>query len=254
MDKKDFIITDENVENYVTEIGNWIKQIVINAHAKGVVLGMSGGVDCSTVARLCQVANINTHLVLMPYGNNMEKIGSAQDAMALIEKFNFEYHVFDIKPAVDNLQIESNAENIQLAYSNIKPRVRMTYLYEYAQLNNLLVIGTSNLSERTIGYSTKWGDGASDLNPLGMLTKREVYTLAEYLGIPNNIINKAPSADLWQGQNDEEELGLTYKQIDDFILFKTSGDNNTDNIIRSKIIKNSHKIRPIPLFIASKNH
>ncbi len=242
------VITEKNVEKYVKKIGEWIKNIVENAHANGVVLGMSGGVDCSTVARLCQYSNINVHLVLMPYGKNMENIGSHKDAMDLIERFNFEFHEFDIKPAVDSLKINKENDNVVLAHSNLKPRIRMTYLYEYAQLNNLLVIGTGNLSERTVGYSTKWGDSASDLNPLGEITKREVYVLAKYLGLPEHIINKKPSADLWEGQSDEAEMGITYNQIDDFILKNTSGNEETDNIIIGRINRNIHKNIPIPVF------
>ena len=246
MENKKFIITENNVNEYCDRIGLWIKSIIENAKVNGVVLGMSSGIDCSVVARLCQNAGIKTHLVLMPYGKDMENSKNYSDAMELINKFKFEYHIFDIKPAVDHLQIPNNSN--KLAKANIRPRIRMTYLYQYAQINNLLVIGTSNLSERTVGYSTKWGDGASDLNPLGMITKREVYILAKYLELPDCIINKKPSADLWEGQTDEEELGIKYEQIDEYILNGTTGDENTDNIIKIKNQKAMHKINPIPVF------
>ena len=251
MEAKKFIINNENVEYYAEKISKWIKEQVHNAGANGVVLGMSGGVDCSTVARLCQKANINIHLVLMPYGENMHNSKSYEHAMELINKYNFEYHIFDIKKAVDDLIInsdETNSEKIKLAVANIKPRIRMTYLYEYAGINNLLVIGTGNLSERTVGYFTKWGDGANDLNPIANLTKKEVYILAKYLQLPDSIINKEPSADLWKGQTDETELGIKYEQIDRYILTGTSGDNKIDNIIRDKNKKNMHKLNSIPIF------
>ena len=254
MQNKNFIITEQNVSEYCNKIGAWIKSFIKNAN--GVVLGMSSGVDCSVVARLCQNAGINTHLILMPYGEDMNSSKNYSDAMELINKFKFDYHIFDIKSAVDSLQIPNDSQilnnasktNIQLSKANIRPRVRMTYLYQYAQINNLLVIGTSNLSERTVGYSTKWGDGASDLNPLGMITKREVYILAKYLGIPDCIINKKPSADLWEGQTDEEELGIKYEQIDEFILNGTSGDEQIDKLIRIKNERAMHKVNPIPIF------
>jgi len=256
MEEKKFVITEENVGEYCKEIGEWIKKYIQNSKTNGVVLGMSSGVDCSVVARLCQNAGINTHLILMPYGNDMTNSKSYSDAMELINKFNFVYHIFDIKPAVDNLQIPENSKilenatktNIELSKANIRPRIRMTYLYQYAQVNNLLVIGTSNLSERTVGYSTKWGDGASDLNPLGMITKREVYILAKYLQVPECIINKKPSAGLWEGQTDEEELGIKYEQIDEFILNGTSGDEQIDNLIKIKNERAMHKVNPIPIF------
>lgn len=256
MDNKKFIITSKNVEEYSLKIGTWIKEHIEMARANGVVLGMSSGVDCSTVAALCSKNNINVHLILMPYGDNMQKTKNYQDAMELINKFNLSYHIFDIKPAVDNLEIKDidnkNEKILNLAKANIRPRVRMTYIYEYAQMNNLLVIGTGNLSERTVGYFTKWGDGASDLNPMGMLTKKEVYILAKYLGVPDCIINKKPSADLWEGQTDEQELGISYSQIDEYILNGTCGDKKVDEIIKQKHEKTNHKLKPIPIFNLNK--
>lgn len=256
MEDKNFIITEKNVEEYCNKIGLWVKKHIEATCLNGVVLGMSGGVDCSVVARLCQNIGINTHLILMPYGNDMDNSKSYTDAMELINKFKFDYHIFDIKPAVDAVQIPNDSgvlkvsvkENLELAKANIRPRIRMTYLYQCAQINNLLVVGTSNLSERTVGYSTKWGDGASDLNPLGMITKREVYILAKYLGVPDSIISKKPSAGLWEGQTDEEELGIKYEQIDEFIFKGTSGDEKTDNIIKLKNERAMHKLKQIPIF------
>ena len=256
MSDKKFLITEKNVSEYCDKIGRWIKNTIENAKANGVVLGMSSGVDCSVVAGLCQNAGINTHLIIMPYGEDMNNSRNYSDAMELINKFKFDYHIFDIKPAVDSMQIPNDSEilknanksNVELSKANIRPRIRMTYLYQYAQINNLLVIGTSNLSERTVGYSTKWGDGASDLNPLGMVTKKEVYILAKYLGIPECIINKKPSADLWEGQTDEEELGIKYEQIDEYIINGTCGDEQMDNIIKIKNQKSIHKLNPIPIF------
>lgn len=247
---KNFIITNDNVREYAKKIGEWIKNKVNEAGTEGVVLGMSGGVDCSTVAMLCKNAGIKVHLVILPYGEHMKNSNTYNNAMELINTSNFEYHIFDIKPAVDALIIptEETTYKTELARANIRPRIRMTYLYEYAQINNLLVIGTGNLSEATVGYFTKWGDGAHDLNPLANLTKREVYILAKYLGVPEAIINAKPSADLWPGQTDEDELGLTYEQIDEFILNGTSGDNKIDEIIQTKKDRNIHKLEPIAKF------
>lgn len=251
---KKFVITDENVGQYATKIATWILQQVQAAHSEGVVLGMSGGIDCSVVARLCQLANVKVKLVLMPYGNDMKKTNSYKHSLELIEKFGFPFHTYDIKPAVDALSIPNNSyrvgfkANLALAKANIRPRVRMTYLYQYAQLNNLLVIGTGNLSERMIGYFTKWGDGGCDFNPIGMLTKREVYILAKYLQIPNSIIQKKPSAGLWEGQTDEDEIGVTYEQIDNYLLNGSSGSSWSDELIERKIKFANHKLVPIPIF------
>ena len=188
----------------------------------------------------------------MPCGGDMKKTRSSDHSMELIKKFNFQYHVFDVKPAADALTIPDNSQycgnNVGLSRANIRLRIRMTYLYQFAQLNNRFVMGTSNLSERTVGYFTKWGDGASDLNPLAMHVKQEVYTLARYLEVPDCIINKKPSADLWEGQTDEDELGITYAQIDDYIINGTSGNHETDRKIEARIAISAHKHAQIPVF------
>jgi len=174
---KSFFINEQNVATYAEKIATWIKEKVEQAHRKGIVLGMSGGVDCSVAARLCRLTGVDVHLVLMPYGDDMKKTGNYDHSIELIEKFNFSYHVFDVKPAVDALTIPDDPtyfKNSELSRANIRPRVRMTYLYQFAQLSSRFVMGTGNLSERTVGYFTKWGDGACDLNPLAMLTKQEI--------------------------------------------------------------------------------
>lgn len=252
---KPFVITTENVAQYANKMAEWIKDIINSNHRKGVVLGMSGGIDCSVVARLCQLANVSIHLVVMPNGDDMKKSNHLQDAMELIERFDFDYHLYDIQPAVDALKTTNihfltaaSSTNIELSTANIRPRIRMTYLYQIAQLGSLFVAGTGNMAERTVGYFTKWGDGACDFNPLALLSKQEVYTLAKYLDVPNNIIQKKPSAGLWEGQTDEDELGMSYAQIDDFLLKGTSGDKDTDLNISKRQVLSMHKFAPIPIF------
>ena len=251
LEKKLFVITDENVAFYVDKIGRWIRQQLQAANRKGVIFGMSGGIDCSVTARLCQTGGVDLHLVLMPYGDDMERMQSFDHAMELIAKFGMSYHVFDIKPAVDALlskRFASNQTTIELSQANIRPRVRMTYLYQLAQMSDRFVCGTGNLAERTVGYFTKWGDGACDINPIAMLTKQEVYTLARFLEIPESIIQKKPSAGFWEGQTDEEELGVTYRQIDAFILEGTSGNIDADDLIRKRLAWSAHKFAPIAVF------
>lgn len=246
MDKK-------NVNEYVNKTLTWIREYVESANAKGVVLGMSGGIDCSVVARLCQMAGVDVHLAIMPYGDNMTTSGSYNDAMELINKFKFKYHVHDIKPAVDAEQTDlSLARNDQekkkfeFANANVRPRIRMTHLYNYAQAHDLLVVGTGNLSEILMGYSTKWGDAASDFNPLGDFLKTQVYIIAEYIGIPEKIRTKAPSAELWPGQTDEDELGVSYSAIDSYYQYGTCGNEEKDKIIAKKAKASVHKRRPVP--------
>jgi NAD+ synthase len=255
MEAKSFVITEQNVALYAGKIAAWIQEKVTQAHRKGIVLGLSGGIDSSVAARLCQLAEVDVHLVLLPYGDDMQKTKSMEHALEFIAKFNFPYHIFDIKPAVDALTIAepaafSGAEKaeVELSRANLRPRVRMTYLYEVAQLDRRFVMGTGNLAEATVGYFTKWGDGAHDLNPLAMLTKKEVYTLARYLEVTHSIINKQPSAGLWEGQTDEDELGITYDQIDAYILEGASGDAEADQKIMRRRALAAHKVSKIPVF------
>ncbi|MDR0796867.1 MAG: NAD(+) synthase [Tannerella sp.] len=251
LEKKSFVITEKNVAFYAGEIGNWIRKQVQEADRKGVVFGMSGGVDCSVVARLCQLGDVDLHLVVMPYGNDMELSRSYADAMTFIDQFALPYHIFDIRPAVDALitdRFASDETTMVLSHANLRPRIRMTYLYQLAQMSDRFVCGTSNLAERVAGYFTKWGDGACDISPIALLTKQEVYILARHLEIPDSIIRKPPSAGLWEGQTDENELGMTYNQIDAFILDGTSGSKEVDAMIRKRMAWSMHKFVPIPVF------
>ena len=251
LEKKLFVITDENVALCACNIGSWIREQVEDANRKGVIFGMSGGIDSSVAARLCQIGGVDLHLVLMPYGDDMERTQSFSHAMELINKFGIPYHIFDIKPAVDALMSDrfaSDQTTLALSHANIRPRIRMTYLYQLAQMSNRFVCGTGNLAERTVGYFTKWGDGVCDINPIAMLTKQEVYMLARFLEVPDSIIQKKPSAGLWDGQTDEDELGITYKQIDAFILEGTSGSEDADEKIRKRMAWSAHKFAPIAIF------
>jgi len=252
---KPFFVDDRNVEMYVGKISGWINERLQSTGMKGVVLGMSGGIDCSVVACLCLKAGVDIHLVMMPYGDDMSNSKSYAHSMELIEKFKFPYHIYDIKTAVDAIIVtekipafETSEAEVNMSQANIRPRVRMTYLYQLAQMGRRFVAGTGNMAERTVGYFTKWGDGACDFNPLALMTKQEVYTLARYLGVPDCIINKKPSAGLWEGQTDEDELGMTYVQIDAFILNGSSGDESVDHRIEKRIAMSAHKFDKIPVF------
>jgi NAD+ synthase len=241
---KNFVVTEENVSMYSSEIGKWIREKVESSNRKGCIVGMSGGIDCSVVARLCQVGGVDVQLLMMPYGNSMKKTGDHDDSMELIDRFGFFHLQFDIKRACDELRISADKE----LTANINARLRMVFLYHMAQLTGQLVIGTGNLSERFTGYCTKWGDMSCDLNPIGNLTKTEVRILAKYLEVPQKIIDKAPSAGFWEGQTDEGEMGFTYEQLDNFILNGTSGVHEVDEAISEKNRRAQHKLNPIPVF------
>jgi len=195
----------------------FIKQKVGEAGAEGAVVGVSGGVDSSVVATLCKEAlgEVNVIGVSMPEAGVTDPRDVA-DARDVSNRLGIGFRVVDITPAV--LGIRQNLTDFRVGAripaANIKPRVRMTILYYYANLLNRLVVGGGNRSELRAGYFTKHGDGAVDLMPLGCLYKTQVKQLAAHLNVPKRIIKKMPSAGLWRGQTDESELGLTYEKLD----------------------------------------
>ena len=195
----------------------FIKEKLAKAHANGIVFGNSGGKDSALAGILCKMATDNILAVAMPchskrnYGEDMD------DAVALAKAFDIEMITVDLTETRSELTKAIGLDISPAALSNIAPRLRMTTLYSIAQTRNALVVGTGNRSERYMGYFTKWGDGAFDLNPIADLTATEVFEFLRYLKAPLNIIEKAPSAGLYEGQTDEQEMGVTYKAIDEYI-------------------------------------
>ena len=222
---------------------DWIEDKVTEAKAKGVVFGLSGGVDSAVVAALSiKIFPQNTLSIIIPCHSLKADIS---DALDFINKFNIPYKIIDLSKVYDSfthlLNDKEKEKSFKLAEANIKPRLRMTTLYYFANKLNYLVVGTGNKSELMIGYFTKYGDGGADILPLGNLLKSQVRELAEYLGIPKKIINKPPSAGLWEGQTDEKEIGISYEQLDKYL--KTGKLNNKiiEKKIQDKITKSSHK-------------
>jgi NAD+ synthase len=250
--KEQIFITPGNVGEMTERICQWIAEYVNKHNRKGVVVGMSGGIDCCVTAMLCKRAGIDTHLIMMPFKNNMFVDGSFERVSELINKHEeFKLKEFDIEDAFDAMKLDfndSDAETKRLAESNLKARLRMTYLYQYAQLKHLFVVGTSNLSERMTGYCTKWGDSVSDFNPVGNLTKTEIYIVAKHIGVPQSIIDVKPSAGFWMGQTDEDEMGFTYKELDEWIITGTTQSAELDDKIYNRYNISQHKRIPIPMF------
>jgi len=195
----------------------FIKRKVKEAGSEGVVGGLSGGVDSSVVVALCKKAlgKINVLGISMPEGGitNPQDVADARDVS---NRLGIRFRVIDIMPVVEGIHQNLFDFSVRalLPAANIKPRVRMTILYYYANLLNRLVVGGGNRSELRAGYFTKHGDSAVDLMPLGGLYKTHVKQLAAHFNLPKRIIEKVPSAGLWRGQTDERELGLTYEKLD----------------------------------------
>lgn len=206
------------INKFIPIIEKYIRDHVKNAGAKGVVVGLSGGIDSAVVAALAARAlgKDNVLGIIMP----CESVDSdLEDAIKLVEKTGISYKVVDLtktyKSFLEDNQVE--ADNTCLTYGNIKPRLRMTTLYFYSALYNYLVAGTSNRSELITGYLTKYGDGGVDFEPIADLLKKDVYQIARELDLPKSIIEKKPSAGLLVNQDDETELGFTYDELDSYI-------------------------------------
>ncbi|MDD4363017.1 MAG: NAD(+) synthase [Atribacterota bacterium] len=242
------------IKEKTNKLLEWTNNQVKNANKNGVVFGLSGGLDSALVAALCKkIFPDNTLGLILPCESQKNDI---DDALKVVQSFQLEYLKIDLTNIYHQLlsSINSsinidNQKNI-MAKANIKPRLRMTILYYIANINNYLVVGTGNKSELSIGYFTKYGDGGCDILPIGNIYKSEVKKIAEYLNVPEEIINKPPTAGLWEGQTDEKEMGFSYKTLDNFL---STGKINTE-IDKKKILnmiensKHKRKTPPIPDF------
>ena len=195
-------------------ITEFIRRFVESAGAQGVIVGISGGVDSVTTAFLCvRALGRDRVLGLIMPEKGVTRDEDIRDAIDVCRKLNIEYRYIEINEIVESF-LRNLDKGDMIPVANLKPRIRMTINYYYANLLNYVVAGTGNKSEIACGYFTKWGDGAADFFPIGDLYKTEVFELARFLGVPERIIDKKPSSGLWVGQTDEEELGISYERLD----------------------------------------
>jgi len=198
----------------------WIRERTVAGRRQGVVLGMSGGIDSSVVAVLCQQAFPRSTLgVLIPCYSIQE---DEEHALAVARQFAIPTKTVALDSVFDALlkvlpQVSPDPAVSQAARANLKPRLRMLTLYYFANQLKYIVVGSSNRSELATGYFSKYGDGGVDIMPIGNLVKRQVRELAAFLGIPQEIIEKPPSAGLWPGQTDEGDLGFSYDELDRYL-------------------------------------
>lgn len=206
----------------------FIKDILKKSGASGIVYGNSGGKDSALVGILCKAACTDTVGVIMPCTSKRNYCEDSEDAEYVAEIYGIETRTIDLSP-VKEAEIKAIEKIVSLnssALSNMAPRLRMLTLYAVAASENRLVCGTGNRSESYVGYFTKWGDGAYDMNPIADLTVTEIYEFLRFLDAPSRIIEKAPSAGLFDGQTDEGEMGMTYAELDKYIL----GDDVSEKI------------------------
>ena len=193
------------IEDYLVR---FIKEEITKTGLKRGICGLSGGIDSAVVAVLAKKAlGDNFKAFMLP--SQFSSPSSIEDAKKLCEKFDIDYEIISIAPLLNAYPIDD-----KVRFGNFSARMRMAILYDKSAELSALVIGTSNKSELLLGYGTLFGDLASALNPIGDLYKSEIFEFARYLGVNEEIINKPPSADLWEGQSDEKELGYTYEELD----------------------------------------
>ncbi len=227
---------------YYDYLVDWLKQEVEKTGSKGVIIGISGGIDSALVATIGKDAFPNDSFgVIMPISN---RINDQEDGIELCEKIELDYTIVELKTEYESMSTKLKLSN-DLSKANLQARLRMSTLYALAQEKNYLVLGTDNYAEYYLGYFTKYGDGGCDLLPIVQLHKSEVFKISKLLNLPNSIINKAPSAGLWDNQEDEKELGFTYNQFESFIKNKKVDQDVVDKIIKQH--KNTqHKRSAIP--------
>ena len=238
-----------NAEQLAEKLVLWIRDKVLATGCKGVVVSMSGGLDSSVLAVLCHRAFPQSMLgvIMLCYSSQEDE----EHAQAVASQFSIPTKMVVLDTVFDTLlkvlpgdRLDPNVT--RLVEGNLKARLRMLTLYYFANRLKYVVAGASNRSELSVGYFTKYGDGGVDILPLGNIVKGQVRELAGFLGIPQEIIDKPPSAGLWPGQTDEGELGLSYKELDQYLI---TGEASSElkQRIESMITATEHKRLPPPL-------
>lgn len=230
----------EDFEKKIDEKVNYIKRSVEEAGLKGVVFGLSGGLDSAVVAALCKRAFKDNALgIIMPIHSAPQ---DEEDARLVAENTGINLKKVDLTKTFDAFMESVDETNVEMSIHNVKPRLRMTTLYYYAQSKSYMVVGSSNYSEYYTGYFTKHGDSGADIFPIVDLLKTDLFEMAKYLGLPEKIINKKPSAGLFEGQTDEDEMGFTYEELDGYIMNEIKLDEKKKELIDRLHRINRHKM------------
>ena len=216
---------DLNLKEVHNELVEFLRESFKKAGFSKAVLGLSGGIDSALVAYLLRDAlgKENVLAIMMPYKSSNPD--SLNHAKLVVEDLKINAKSIEITDMID-AYFKNEKEASSLRMGNKMARERMSILFDYSSKENALVVGTSNKTEIYLGYSTQFGDSACALNPIGDLYKTNIWDLSRYLKIPNELIEKKPSADLWEGQTDEQEMGLTYKETDQ-VLYRMLEENKT---------------------------
>ena len=236
--KKDYKAIKNKIERFLVEE-------VVQRQSSGVIFGLSGGIDSAVIASLCTVSLKDKSLSLLMPDSKITPRTDTEDALKLIDKLGLNYKLIDI--SLVHSEYSKYLEPNSLALGNLRARIRSNILYYYANSKNLLVLGSSDRSEYLIGYFTKFGDGAADLLPIVSLYKTQIREFAKSLGVPDSIISKKSSPSLWQGHTAEDEIGLSYEEVD-LILYciidKNLSLQETSNLadIDLSVVDKIHKL------------
>lgn len=243
-----------DVEKTKDDIVEFVQNKVSEANADGLVVGLSGGIDSTLAAFLaCEaVGKENVFGIVMP--STTTPTEDKLHGTAIAQLLGINYKEIAIDSILNEFLSVTQLEEDKLSIGNLKARIRMSIIYFYANSKNYLVSGTGNKSEILIGYFTKHGDGACDIEPIGDLYKTDVYQLAKYLEIPQEIIDKPPRAGLWNNQTDEDEIGMTYELLDKILYRNLEKDIDANSIadeldievndvndIINRVYRNKHK-------------
>ncbi len=208
-------VINQNYKSIADRIQDGLKQKVLETNSKGVIFGLSGGIDSAVIAYLCHNAIKEKTLALIMPDSKISPDSETSDAIKIIDELGLDYKLLDINSIHKefNMILEPNDR----ALGNLRARIRMNILYYYANLKNLVTLGSSDKSEFNIGYFTKFGDGAADVLPIASLYKTQVREIARYLGVNEKVITKKSSPHLWPNHEAEHEIGLEYEQIDSIL-------------------------------------
>ncbi len=246
---------NNSIRSIESQISHFIQQ---NAPAGGVVLGVSGGIDSAVVLTLCVKAlgKNRTRALFMP-----EVAKDISDTIqTYVQDLGVRVETIPIKPLFDvYIEYGGVAKKDRVVSGNLKARIRMSLLYSRSNAQNLVVMGTGNRSELLVGYFTRYGDGGVDFLPIGALYKTQVFALARQIGVPEEIVTQAPSAGLWAGQTDEQELGITYEKLDRILIeyadknipfsqIKLPGITSAEvQIVRTRVESSRYKLQTSPI-------
>jgi NAD+ synthase len=243
-----------DTEKAVDEICSFIKNKLEESKTEGLVLGLSGGIDSSTVAYLCARIIEGDKILGLILPSETTSQEDIEDAITVADNLGIKYKNLHIDHLIEHFpKLCPECSNSALANGNLKARARMMLLYYHSNSMNRLVMGTGNKTELFVGYFTKYGDGGVDVLPIGDLYKTHVKEIAAYIGVPKNIIEKAPTAGLWTGQTDEEELGIKYELLDK-ILYLMADENLSISDVAKRLKIAENEVLRINDMVESSKH